>query len=72
MAIPSLEERVAELEAEVQQLKQQRELGKSDDTVPWWKKIVGVYQDVPEFEEVVRFGQEWRRQEEPSEVEDEA
>lgn len=67
-----LEERVGELETEVKQLKQQRELDKSDDAVPWWKKIVGIYQDCPEFEEVVRFGQEWRGQEEPPKSEGEA
>jgi len=66
MAAFTLEERVAELEAEVEQLKQQREMDKSDDTVPWWKKIVGVYQNDPEFEEAVRLGREWRESEGPS------
>jgi hypothetical protein len=71
MSTPTLEERMAVLETKLEQLQQQRELDKSDDAVPWWKKMVGVYQDCPEFEEVVRFGQEWRKQE-PSEVEGEA
>lgn len=72
MAALSLEERVAALEAEMEQLKQQRELDKSDDTVPWWKKIVGIYQDDPEFEEMVRFGQEWRRSEDAPDHEETA
>ena len=60
MATLSLEERMTALEAEVQQLKQRQEPDKSDASVPWWKKIVGIYEDDPEFEEAVRFGREWR------------
>lgn len=63
MAALSQEERVTALEAGLEQLKQQRELDKSDDAIPWWKKMVGIYQDDPEFEEAVRYGQEWRKSE---------
>ena len=72
MATLSLEERVTALEAGLEQLKQQRELDKSDDTVPWWKKIVGIYQDDPEFEAAVRYGQEWRRSEDAPDDEETA
>ena len=60
MAQPTLEERVAALETEVKQLKQQHEPDTLSDDVPWWKKIVGVFQDDTAFEEAVRLGREWR------------
>lgn len=59
MAIASLEERVAELEAEVKQLKQERELDKSSEP-RGWRRIVGAFKDDPEFEEAVKAGREWR------------
>ncbi len=70
MASSSLEERVAALEAEVKQLKQERELDKSSEP-RGWQRIVGVFQDCPEFEDMVRYGREWRESEDP-EGEDEA
>jgi hypothetical protein len=36
----------------------------------WWKRIVGVFSDDPEFEEAMRLGREYReslREEEPAE-----
>ena len=72
MAALTLEERVAALEAAMEQLKQQRELDKSDDAIPWWKKMVGIYQDNPEFEEAVRAGRKWREDQELLGHEDEA
>ena len=62
MATPTLEERVAELEAEVKQLKQQRERDKSDEP-RGWRRIVGVFKDDPEFEAAVQAGREWRESE---------
>ena len=64
MAAASLEERVAGLEAEVKRLKQERGLDKSSEP-RGWQRIVGVFQDCPEFEEMVRYGQEWRKSEDP-------
>lgn len=59
MSTLSLEERVAALEAEVEQLKRQFTGQPLDDT-PWWKKIVGTFKDDPEYEEAMRLGREWR------------
>ncbi len=60
MSIPTLEERVAALEAELAQLRTQQMGEAAVKEVPWWKKIVGVFQDDPAFEEAVRLGREWR------------
>jgi hypothetical protein len=70
MSNRTLEERVAALEAEVEQLKQER-TPSSAPAEPWWKKIVGVFQNDPEFEEAMRLGREYRESMRPSEAEDE-
>ncbi len=49
MAAPTLEDRVAALEAELEQIKQRKEPRD-------WRRIVGVFKDDPEFEEAVRLG----------------
>lgn len=67
----TVEERLSALEAEVEQLKQQREadqLDKSDETTPWWKRIVGIHANSPGFEEAVRLGKEWRESEDVPDV----
>ncbi len=69
MATPSLEERVAVLEAELKQLKQQSEPDKLSDAPRGWQRIVGIFQDDPEFEEAVRLGREWRMADAPNEEE---
>jgi ribosomal protein L29 len=72
MSTPTLEERIAVLEAEAERLKQQKEadqLDKSDEITPWWKRIVGVHADSPGFEEAVRLGREWRESEDVPEIE---
>lgn len=69
MAAQTLEARVAELEAEVKQFKQQRERDKSDKP-RGWRRIVGVFKDDPEFEEAVRARREWRESFRPKDDED--
>ena len=64
MATLSLEERVTALEESLEQIKQQKEPDKSDEAVPWWKKLVGIYQDNTEFEAGVRDGRKWREDQE--------
>lgn len=56
----AIEERLTALEAEVQRLKQQQIVTVSQTDVPWWKRIVGVYKDDPEFLEAMRLGREYR------------
>jgi len=60
MSIEALEERLTAVEEEVKQLKQAKEPNKSDDDVPWWKRIIGIHANTPGFDEAVRLGREWR------------
>ena len=62
MSTQSVEERLTRLEAEIEALKQSKE-DKSDDAIPWWKRIIGIHADTPGFEEAVRLGREWRESE---------
>jgi hypothetical protein len=54
----TLEQRVARLEAELTELKSQQPA--AEPARPWWKKIVGVFADNPEFEAAVVQGREYR------------
>lgn len=63
--LEALEERMTALEAKMEQLQKAKEADKSDEEIPWWKKIVGIYADCPEFEESVRFDRKWRESEDP-------
>jgi hypothetical protein len=58
MPTPSLEQRVARLEAELAQLKSPTAPAEAES--PWWKKIVGVFADDPYFEAAVARGREYR------------
>ena len=55
----TLEQRVATIEKEVAELKDR--VFHSDETRPWYKKMIGSMKDYPEFEEVVRLGGEIRK-----------
>ena len=63
--LETLEERVAAVEIKLEKLEKVKEADKSDEQIPWWKKIVGIYADCPEFEEAVKFGRKWRESEDP-------
>ena len=69
MSTHTLEERVAILEAKIEQIEQAKGLDKSDEDTPWWKRIIGIYANCPEFEEAVKFGREWRESEDVVDVE---
>ena len=59
MPTKTLEERVAMIEADLASVKSQ--LRADQPTVqPWWKRIVVVYKDDPEFLEAMRLGREYR------------
>jgi hypothetical protein len=60
MAIISLEERVAALEAEVARMKVQLATENSQNAVPWWEKIYGTFADSAEYEEAMRLGRAYR------------
>lgn len=75
MSTQTLEERLAAVEMKVEEIGQRREANrsdKSDDSVPWWERFVGTFEDNPEFEEAVRYGQKWRTSEDDLTDEDAA
>ena len=55
-----LEQRVSTLEKELSEIKQM--LAKSSGLKsPWWLKVAGSFEQDPNFDEVVKLGQEWRK-----------
>lgn len=63
--LEALEERVAAVETKLEELEKAKEADKSDEEIPWWKKIVGIHADTPGFDEAVRLGKEWREAQGP-------
>ncbi len=58
MSNPSLEQRVARLEAELTEIRSHQPPKEPEQ--PWWKKIVGMFADDPYFEAAVARGREYR------------
>jgi hypothetical protein len=57
--MPTLEQRVAELEEKVARLTGEKpEVGQQ---LPWWDKWFGAFKDDPDFDEAVRLGAEYRK-----------
>jgi hypothetical protein len=54
-----LEQRVANLEAEVATLK--RKLDKLDRATPWWEQIAGTFENDPMYEKALQLGREYRQ-----------
>lgn len=55
-----LEQRVSALETELSEIKQI--LAESSQLKsPWWLKVAGSFEQDPNFDEVVKLGQEWRK-----------
>jgi hypothetical protein len=61
-----LEQRVANLEAEVATLK--RKLDKLDRTTPWWEQIAGTFENDPIYEKAMQLGREYRQSLRPKTV----
>lgn len=59
MAISTLEDRVAALEAEVNHLKELL-AAKPQVTSPWWERIYGTFAGSPEYEDAMRLGRTYR------------
>jgi len=59
MAVPEIELRVAALEAEVAQLKQQIKVV-SEAASPWWQEIYGTFANDSLYEEAMRLGRKYR------------
>ena len=58
LSVP-LEQRVADLEAEVATLK--RKLDNLDMTTPWWEQIAGTFENDPIYEKAMQLGREYRQ-----------
>jgi hypothetical protein len=65
MAGPSLEERLSAVEAELDRLKRMLHEDAGPPAEAWWKKLVGVFKDDPEFDEAMRLGREYRESQRP-------
>jgi hypothetical protein len=60
MATATLRERVAAVEREVSQLKEQLAEDRRHKGVPWWEQRFGAFADSPEYEDAARLGREYR------------
>jgi len=55
----SIEDRVTALEEKVASLTKRLELPRKED---WMKRVIGSFADCPEFDEVIRLGREFRKE----------
>jgi hypothetical protein len=69
MAAETLEQRVLKLEDTVQKVQEQL-AQQPAATKRGWRWFVGIYADSPDFDEVVKTGQEWRNADRPQENQD--
>lgn len=61
MAAVTIEERLTALEEQVARIAETTTTPPTPPTnLPWWKKIIGIYKDDPEFDEAERLGREYR------------
>ncbi|MCX6365121.1 MAG: hypothetical protein NTX57_00195 [Armatimonadetes bacterium] len=58
----TIEERVAQIEEELKQLRQQLPTTKKTG----WRALVGTFDDDPAFDEIVRLGKEYRNSQVPN------
>ena len=70
MATPSVEQRLAALEAEVADLKKRLERDRAEAALPWWEQIFGTFAGSEGFDEAVRLGREYRESFRPKEEKD--
>ena len=60
MATGTLEQRMAAVEQELAQLKQQLQAETSPTPLPWWEQIFGTFANSEAHEEATRLGREYR------------
>ena len=70
MSTQTIEDRLTAVETRLEQIDQAKELDKSDESIPWWKRIVGAFADDPEFDEAMRLGREYRESLRPKDGEE--
>lgn len=76
MATETLEQRVLKLEDTIQKVQDQLAQQPATETQQpatkkrGWRWFVGIYADSPDFEEVVKTGQEWRCADRPQDNQD--
>ena len=70
MPTVTLEERVAMLEQELAQLKQQLKAETSSAPLPWWEKIAGTFANSENYDEAMRLGREYRESLRPKDYEE--
>ena len=57
--MPSVEERLTAIEAELARLKEIKRNSESNP-VPWWEKIRGDFKDDPDYDKAMELGRKWR------------
>ena len=67
--MPTLEQRLAELEEKVASLLRERQETAQE---LWWERIRGTFKDDPMYDEAMRLGREWREAQPFAEGEKEA
>ena len=70
MAKATLEERMAAVEQELAQLKQQLKVETSPAKVPWWEQIAGTFANSENYDEAMRLGREYRESLRPKDDEE--
>ena len=61
LQIEIIVQRLASIEKEVAQLKQQAQQLTTAETAPWYLKQAGRFANDPDFDEIVRLGREMRK-----------
>ena len=71
MSAQTIEERLTAVEAELQQLKREKEQNQPQEKhIPWWEQIRGGFKDDPHYIEAMRLGREYRESLRPKDDEE--
>lgn len=69
MSAQTIEKRLTAVEAELQELKQEKERSKEQKKpIPWWEQIRGQFKYDSDYLEGMRLGREWRDSEDDDET----
>ncbi len=70
MAAGTLEERVATVEQELAQIKEQLQVETVSSPLPWWEKIAGTFANSEHYDVAMRLGREYRQSLRPKDNQD--